>query len=54
MNLPGRPSGNWTWRFRWEQVDDWRLDRLANWSDVYGRVPDVDDDAEPALAPPPA
>ena len=21
MNTPGTTSGNWTWRFRWEQLD---------------------------------
>ena len=22
MNFPSKPSGNWTWRFTWDQVDD--------------------------------
>jgi 4-alpha-glucanotransferase len=39
MNLPGRPSGNWRWRFRTEQLTDARLDRLAHLSEVYERAP---------------
>ena len=37
MNLPGRPAGNWAWRVRWEQLEDWRLERLAEWTQAYGR-----------------
>ncbi len=39
MNLPGRPAGNWAWRFRWDQLEDWRLARLAEWAEDYGRTP---------------
>ena len=39
-------------QFRWVELDDWRLARLANWSEVYGRVREVDEDAEPAGASP--
>jgi 4-alpha-glucanotransferase len=45
MNLPGRPAGNWAWRFRWEQLEGWRLERLAEWAETYGRVAET---AEPA------
>ena len=44
MNLPGRPTANWAWRFRWEQLEDWRLERLAEWAEDYGRA------LEPAAA----
>ena len=40
MNLPGRPAGNWAWRFRWEQLEGWRLERMAEWAGVYGRTPE--------------
>ena len=39
-NLPGRPAGNWAWRFRWEQLEGWRLERMAEWAEVYGRTPE--------------
>jgi 4-alpha-glucanotransferase len=29
MNTPGRPEGNWSWRFRWEQLRPELRDRLA-------------------------
>ncbi len=53
MNLPGRPAGNWAWRFRWEQLEGWRLERMAEWADVYGRViidPAKESDALPETA----
>jgi len=39
MNLPGRPAGNWSWRFRWEQLESWRVERMAELAEVYGRAP---------------
>ena len=39
MNLPGQPSGWWTWRFRWAQVQPWHAERLAEFSRLYGRLP---------------
>ena len=42
MNLPGRPSGNWSWRFRWEQIGD-RGAWLRDLAELYGRaMPAVD------------
>jgi len=38
MNLPGRPSGNWTWRFRSGQLTEAMLDRLADLTVLYGRA----------------
>lgn len=38
MNLPGRPSGNWTWRFRSGQLSEPLLDRLAELTLLYGRA----------------
>jgi 4-alpha-glucanotransferase len=37
MNYPGRPQGNWCWRFLPEQVNAWTLDRLADLTRLYGR-----------------
>jgi 4-alpha-glucanotransferase len=39
MNLPARPSGNWDWRLRQGQLDGAAADRLAEWTQVYGRWP---------------
>lgn len=39
MNYPGRPGGNWQWRYLEAQLDDgvaWRLRELA---ELYGRLP---------------
>jgi 4-alpha-glucanotransferase len=38
LNFPGRPSGNWTWRFRWEELVEWRLERLATMTEDFGRA----------------
>lgn len=37
MNLPGRPAGNWGWRYTSEQITPWVLDRLADITQLYGR-----------------
>jgi len=37
MNLPGRASGNWGWRFEWSQVNDGMRERLKEMSMLYGR-----------------
>lgn len=50
MNLPGRPTGNWAWRFKSWQLESWRLERLAEWAEAYGRVPEAEVTA-PAPAP---
>ena len=38
MNLPGRPAGNWGWRFRQEQLTDGLLDRLRDQTELYNRA----------------
>jgi len=40
MNTPGRASGNWAWRLRWEQIDPWIAPRLAEMTKLYGRAPE--------------
>ncbi len=37
-NVPGRASGNWGWRFRWEQVETARIDWLRQLAVSYGRA----------------
>jgi 4-alpha-glucanotransferase len=38
MNLPGRPSGWWRWRFTQAQLTGAVLDRLAELTEVYQRA----------------
>jgi 4-alpha-glucanotransferase len=45
MNFPGRPSGNWTWRAKAEQLTPQPQGRLAEMSRLCGRSP------EPCAAP---
>ena len=39
MNLPGRASGNWRWRFAEGSLTDEVRDRLKRLAELYGRVP---------------
>jgi len=39
MNLPGRPHGNWTWRYAEEALPPASRERLRALSEVAGRVP---------------
>jgi 4-alpha-glucanotransferase len=41
MNRPGVPSGNWQWRFSWEQVTAELPGRLRGLVELYGRSPVV-------------
>lgn len=38
MNRPGIPSGNWQWRFQWDQLDDQLPQRLKDLIALYGRM----------------
>jgi 4-alpha-glucanotransferase len=38
MNVPGTTSGNWTWRFRWEQLDADLGDRCRRLAVMSGRA----------------
>jgi 4-alpha-glucanotransferase len=40
MNVPGTAEGNWTWRFRWEQVQPELPARLTKLIKLYGRAPE--------------
>jgi 4-alpha-glucanotransferase len=37
MNSPGRPTGNWGWRLREDQLNVATLERLADLTELYGR-----------------
>ena len=37
MNVPGKPNGNWRWRFTWEQVDPGLASRTNYLCKLYGR-----------------
>ncbi len=39
MNVPGTETGNWSWRFTWDQVPAEAADRLRHLASVYGRLP---------------
>jgi 4-alpha-glucanotransferase len=45
MNLPGRPAGNWTWRFRWDELGPGHASWLRELAHLYGRravtIPEV-------------
>lgn len=43
MNFPGKPEGNWGWRFRWDMPVEEGLARLNDLTWLYNRLP-----AEPA------
>ena len=38
MNTPGTETGNWLWRFDWEQVTAETASRLFDWSRLYQRL----------------
>jgi 4-alpha-glucanotransferase len=39
MNTPGRATGNWGWRYRAGDLDDWAARRLKDMTVLYGRAP---------------
>ncbi len=41
MNLPGRASGNWAWRFLPEQITGHLIERLRDTTLTYGRDPQL-------------
>ena len=40
MNMPGASIGNWEWRFDWQEVGAPYAQRLAELTQLYGRLPD--------------
>jgi 4-alpha-glucanotransferase len=43
MNTPGRPSGNWSWRYTPELLSPQVTERLHRLTQLYGRAPANDD-----------
>jgi 4-alpha-glucanotransferase len=41
MNLPGRPEGNWTWRFTWDRFSGFPRERLLGLASLYARLPEA-------------
>lgn len=41
MNFPGKPCGNWEWRFTWDQVSAEHTSQLANISADNVRIPTI-------------
>lgn len=41
MNLPGRAEGNWSWRYRPEQLTGYLATRLLETTTIYGRDPKI-------------
>ena len=39
MNFPGKPIGNWEWRFYWNQIKLDHTKALADMSDAHNRMP---------------
>ncbi|MBD3392680.1 MAG: 4-alpha-glucanotransferase [Chitinivibrionales bacterium] len=37
FNTPGTGEGNWAWRFQWEMIEEWMLERVRTYTTVYGR-----------------
>ena len=46
MNTPGVAGGNWQWRFRAGELNDWHVGRLADMAELYGRAPEKPDAAK--------
>ncbi|NLG28240.1 MAG: 4-alpha-glucanotransferase, partial [Chloroflexi bacterium] len=53
LNFPGKPSGNWSWRYRAEQLDGGLADALRELTVLTGRFEAVgaaqEDDAPPVI-----
>ena len=39
MNFPGTATGNWGWRFAWDDVGPWPAQGLRLYAATYGRLP---------------
>jgi 4-alpha-glucanotransferase len=42
MNFPGIALGNWEWRFSWNQIQDWQMERLKELTTLHKRNPRLD------------
>ncbi len=46
MNFPGKPAGNWTWRFTWEQVPFELANNYKKLVALYERPPEPEDEID--------
>jgi 4-alpha-glucanotransferase len=46
MNFPGKPSGNWQWRFTWDQVHHDIAGHYKYLSELYERPPKPEEETE--------
>lgn len=37
MNFPGRPDGNWMWRFKWNQITDDLINEIRTFVEIFER-----------------
>lgn len=37
MNFPGRPDGNWSWRFKWNQISDELKEEMKTFVEIFER-----------------
>lgn len=44
MNTPGVAAGNWSWRFRWDEVPHWLAAQLKDLASLYGRLAEAEED----------
>lgn len=45
MNVPGKATGNWAWRFGWDSIKDSHIDMLKYHTDLFGRTPYIKEDS---------
>src|SRR5262249_49353363 len=51
MNVPGRPGGNWRWRYRPQALSEAVRERLRELTTLYGRARPRPQDGAPAAPP---
>ncbi len=37
MNFPGQPDGNWSWRFKWDQITDELINEIKTFVEIFER-----------------
>jgi 4-alpha-glucanotransferase len=47
MNVPGQPTGNWSWRYRTDQLHSGLATGLREMTETYGRWPEVTPTRQP-------
>lgn len=49
MNFPGKVGGYWRWRFEWHKVDHFVAHRLKELTEIYGRVPQLQEETQSTI-----